>query len=65
MLTYRNLKKENISAIKLICLTDALLVKAENRTLQEMNLLIEKEDVGEVTSHQFLPSMCQQLLWHN
>jgi hypothetical protein len=53
MLTYRNLKKENISAAEVKCITDALLVKAEDRTLQETNLLIEMEDAGEVTSHQF------------
>jgi hypothetical protein len=30
MLAYRNLKKGNISATELICITDALLVKVEN-----------------------------------
>jgi hypothetical protein len=38
-------------------MTDALLVKAENRkaskfqTLQVKNLLVELEDAGDVTSH--------------
>jgi hypothetical protein len=43
---------------------DALLVKVENRkarklrTLREKNLLVELEDAGDVTSHQFDSHVC-------
>ena len=53
MLTYSNLKKGTVSATEVKCITDALLVTADNKSLQETNLHIEMEDAGEVTSHQF------------
>jgi hypothetical protein len=55
----KELEKENISPAEVKYIIDALLVKAENktaskfRTLQEKNLLIELENGGDVTSHQF------------
>jgi hypothetical protein len=55
----KELEKKNISAEEVKCITDAMLVKVENRkaskfrTLQEENLLVELEDSGDVTSHQF------------
>jgi hypothetical protein len=54
----KELEKENISAAEVKCITDALLVKVENReaskfqTLQEKNLLVELEHAGDVKSHQ-------------
>jgi hypothetical protein len=53
MLIYRNLNKGNISATEMKCISDALLVKAENRTLQETNLLIKMDDASDITSHHF------------
>jgi hypothetical protein len=55
----KELEKENISAGEVKCIIDALLVKVQNRkagkfqTVQEKNLLVELEDAGDVTSHQF------------
>jgi hypothetical protein len=54
----KELERENISAVEVKCIIDALWVEAENkkagrsRTLQEGDLLVELETASDVMSRQ-------------